>query len=102
MSDSDPHADTRAAEPSDSDKAAEFFKEWERLRNVALSELRNPGHGTFIISFLKAYCSADWQNAELMTPAFQALEGKYKLVDHFAALKLPKTPDQTAGEPGVT
>ncbi len=98
----DPHANTRAAPTSESDAAHEFFVEWERLRGVATSELASKLHGSFLTSFLDAYCRADWENARLLLPVMQTFEKKYHLVDRFLMLQSHKTLDQTSGEPGVT
>jgi hypothetical protein len=98
----DPHANTRAEQLSESDKKAEFYKEWERLRGVATSTLSYDRPGSFLTSFLDAFCRADWSNAELLLPVMQQLEKKYKLEDRFPELQKHRTLDRSSGEPGLT
>ena len=98
----DPHSDTKANRHSEADDFYEFYIEWERLRGVATSCMTYDRPGSFLTSFLEAFCRADASNAKLLLPVMQELEKKYKLEDRFPSLQKHKTLDQTAGEPWVT
>ena len=98
----DPHANTRAAKPSEADSFLEFYKEHERLRGVASSEIQTGNQGSFLKNFLLAFLHADQSNARLLIPVMQELEKKYKLEDRFLSLQRHKTEDKTPGEPGLT
>jgi hypothetical protein len=102
MSNEDPHADTQAGARTEYDRFEEFYKEWERLRGVATSELSRGGQGDFLRCFLEAFARADSANAKLLLLPMQLLEKKYKLEDYFLMLQKHPTLDRSSGEPGLT
>ncbi len=63
--------------------------EHERLRGIAIWEIRNGHHGDFLVYFLETYLRADLANERLLRPLMAAMVNKYRLHDYERDVEAP-------------